>query len=72
MAKKVYSVRVQETLDAIPKIKTFGDMAAGLVAATDALLRGEITTEECKAITKAVNKRRREINAGLKIATGAS
>ena len=67
MAKKVYSGRVQETLDAIPNVKTFGDVAAGLMAAMEALRKGEITTEEGKAIIRAVNKRRREINALLKV-----
>lgn len=66
MAKKVYSKLVQETLDAIPNVKTVGDMIAGLMATADAVRNGEITIEESKAITKAVNKQRRAFNAALK------
>ena len=67
MAKKGYSPRVQESLDAILSGKiTCGDLIAGLMATNDALLNGEITIEESKAITKATNKRNREIRAALK------
>ena len=65
MAKKVYSKRVQETLDAIPNVN-FGDLRVGLVAAMEALQKGEITPDECKAIVNAVNKRNRALNAALR------